>query len=192
MAIETRRGDWMQTFTGRAFYPMDPRPEDIDILDIGHHLGMICRYGGAVSKFYSVAEHSVLLAKYVLEKKPGDTQLALQALLHDAAEAYICDIPRPLKRCAGMAGYAEIEMAVEEAIQAHFGLQYPGKGPDLFLHDIDERIMVDEAQALLTRITNHWHQRLGAPLGVDVIGLSPADARGEFWLMYDRLTSAAS
>lgn len=54
-----RAGDWMQTFTGRQFWPMDPRPEDLDILDIAHALSLLCRFGGHCQRFYSVAEHSV-------------------------------------------------------------------------------------------------------------------------------------
>lgn len=187
-AAPTRRGDWIQTFSGREFYPMDPRPEDIDIIDIAHQLAMTCRYGGAVKRFYSVAEHSVLLACYVERMKPERKDLALQALLHDAAEAYICDIPRPLKRSVQMAGYVEAEMAIEEAIEAAFNLPYPGKGPDPWLHDIDTRIMIDEASVLLNHVTNEWHHKLGEPLGVDVIGLSPEKARGDFLVCFDRLT----
>jgi hypothetical protein len=91
-ATRDRRGDWMQTFTGRAFYPLDPRPEDIDPVDIAHALSLICRYGGHSSRFYSVAEHCVLMSHAVAPEH------ALWALLHDATEAYLGDMIRPLKR----------------------------------------------------------------------------------------------
>ena len=56
------RGSWMQTFTGRQFFPLDPHPNDVDPVDIAHALSLICRYGGHTRRFYSVAEHCVLLS----------------------------------------------------------------------------------------------------------------------------------
>jgi uncharacterized protein len=87
-----RKGDWMQTYSGRKFYPMDPREEEIDIEDIAHALSMICRYGGHTKAFYSVAEHCVLVASRCPEG------LELLGLLHDAAEAYIQDFISPIKK----------------------------------------------------------------------------------------------
>src|SRR4051812_20612492 len=86
------RGDWMQTYTGRAFWPLDAQPEDVDPLDIAAALSMLCRYGGHVSRFYSVAEHCLLMSEAVAPEH------ALWALLHDATEAYMGDMVRPLKR----------------------------------------------------------------------------------------------
>lgn len=59
------RGDWMQTYTGRRFYPLDPRSDEIDPADIAHALSLLCRYGGHVDRFYSVAEHCVLMSEWV-------------------------------------------------------------------------------------------------------------------------------
>ena len=73
-----RKGNWMQTFTGRQFWPADPRADEIDIRDIAHALSMQCRYAGHCTQFYSVAEHCVLLANAIPEQK-------LWALLHDAS-----------------------------------------------------------------------------------------------------------
>ena len=61
--LEQRKGDWMQTATGGVFWPVDPRPEDVEIEDIAHALSLICRYCGHVREFYSVAQHSVLVAR---------------------------------------------------------------------------------------------------------------------------------
>src|SRR5438128_5709421 len=105
------RGDWMQTYTGRRFYPLAPAIEDVDLRDIAHSLAHQCRYAGHVDRFYSVAEHCVLLSRAV------PAEYALDALLHDAAEAYVVDVPRPLKR--NLAGYAEIEdRALSTILQA--------------------------------------------------------------------------
>lgn len=82
---------WIQTFTGRAFWPLRPRAEDVRIEDIAHALAMKCRFGGMTRQFYSVAQHSVLVSRIV---PPAD---ALWGLLHDAAEAYLPDVCRPIK-----------------------------------------------------------------------------------------------
>lgn len=103
-----RKGDWMQTYTGKQFWPIDPRAEEVDIRDIAHALSLICRYNGQCNRFYSVAEHSWHTSFLV----PPEHQLA--ALMHDATEAYVCDIPRPLKRF--LENYEQIEFEVWLAI----------------------------------------------------------------------------
>ena len=62
---------WIETYTGRKFWPLAPSPDDIDIFDIAQALSMTCRYKGHTNEFYSVAEHSVLLA----EKLPPHLRL---------------------------------------------------------------------------------------------------------------------
>ncbi|MDO4254358.1 MAG: hypothetical protein Q4C81_04310 [Kocuria sp.] len=86
-----QRGNWMQTYTGRRFYPLDSRPEDVDVVDVAHALSMQCRYNGHVRLFMSVAEHCVLVSRLV------PSEHALWGLLHDATEAYVGDMVRPLK-----------------------------------------------------------------------------------------------
>lgn len=190
--MSARRGDWLQTYTGVAFYPLDPLPEDISIRDIAHQLSMVCRYGGAVQRFYSVAEHCCILSDYVRQHRPDEPMLALQALLHDASEAYIGDVPRPLKWMPEMVGYREMEDRIERAVQKAFGLPAPGKGTDPLIPDIDTRIMIDEASVLLQRITNHWSSHLGEPLGVvsQIIGMGPQAAEARFLATYHALTVA--
>ena len=104
--MAARKGDWIQTFTGRAFYVLDPRPEDVDIEDIAHALSMQCRFAGHCREFYSVAQHSVTASWLV---PPED---ALWGLLHDAAEAYVVDLPRPIKRAWQLESYGIIDRDV--------------------------------------------------------------------------------
>jgi len=112
-----RKGDWIQTYTGIQFWPLDPLPHEIEIEDIAHALSLICRYAGHCSRFYSVAQHSILVSHFVPKK------LALTGLLHDASEAYISDIPKPVKNF--LPDYAIIEKAIEIAIAERYHLPFP-------------------------------------------------------------------
>lgn len=96
----------------------EPTPEMICIEDIAHALSYQCRFGGHLPKFYSVAQHS-LNCSYLIE----DKALKLEALLHDASEAYLLDIPRPIK--SGLTNYKQIEEGLMRVIFAKFGLLYP-------------------------------------------------------------------
>ena len=102
--------DWIQTYTGRKFYPTHPRAADVHILDIAHHLSLRCRFSGGCREFYSVAQHSVLVSQMVPE------QDALWGLLHDAAEAYTGDLIRPLKHRPELRPFLEVEASIETVI----------------------------------------------------------------------------
>jgi hypothetical protein len=110
-----RKGDWICTNSGVHYYPLDPRAHEVRITDIAYALSKLCRYGGHCSDFYSVAEHSVL-ASYLVPAR-----LALSALLHDAAEAYLVDLPRPIKRHIVL--YQQIEHMNEIMVARHFRLR---------------------------------------------------------------------
>jgi len=112
-----RKGDWCQTYLGKKFYPLDPRPEDFYIEDIAHALSNLCRFGGHSSEFYTVAQHSVIISDLC------SPQNALWGLLHDGMEAYLVDIPRPVKRC--LPDYIECEQLVMENMAKAFNLPMP-------------------------------------------------------------------
>lgn len=100
----------MQTHSGIAFWPLDPRPDEIEIADIAHALSMICRFNGHCRRFYSVAEHSCRVAEFVRDRqRPCQREVFRQALLHDAAEAYFGDVVRPIKRLDAMSAYRAAE-----------------------------------------------------------------------------------
>lgn len=109
----------MLTYTGKKFYPYEPKMDQIDIQDIAHALAHICRFAGHVRRFYSVAEHSVHVSNIVLEKTK-DPNLALYGLLHDASEAYLVDIPHPVKK--GLKQYKELEESVMCLVRGKYGL----------------------------------------------------------------------
>lgn len=114
-----RRGDWMITASGRRFYPLDPRPEDLDWGDVAHHLARLCRYGGAVAGWYSVAEHSCLMADWFLAR--GETVNARYALIHDGPEFAIGDIIRPIK--PELPDFKRIEAPIERMMLVAAGLE---------------------------------------------------------------------
>jgi hypothetical protein len=96
--------------------PTRPVVDDLHIEDIAHALALECRFGGHVREHYSVAQHCVLVSWHV------PRHLRLEALLHDAAEAYLKDIPRPFKKAPQMLGYRAVEQVFESAIALRFGL----------------------------------------------------------------------
>lgn len=179
---------WMQTFTGKQFRPFTAKPEDIDPEDIAHALSMICRYGGHSRRFYSVAEHCVLMANYALEDASPEAQgrareTALWCLLHDAAEAYIGDMVRPLKVTPRFGAYRELDDKLTAAIAVRFDAPvYGGKLiPDL-VKSYDSRILLDERAAVLTPPPQQWdvdEQGL-KPLGVQIRCWSPGEAESEY------------
>lgn len=135
---ECATSGWFETFTGRKFSILDPQPEDICIHDIAHALALTCRYGGQCKHFYSVAQHSILVA----EKCKEENQL--WGLMHDAAEAYIGDMPKPFKPF--MANFDEIEEKIIAVIADKFGLPMPMPTQ---VHTIDRKMLVTEAAVLL-------------------------------------------
>lgn len=139
-----RKGDWIQTHNGVSFYPLDPRVEDIQIEDIAHSLSMQCRFNGHIKEFYSVAEHCVHASYCVEEDK-------LEALLHDASEAYICDIPRPIKPM--LSEYKEIEKNIERKIAEKFQLQYPWSDE---IKSADNYMLYLEAHQLMKFKPANW------------------------------------
>lgn len=131
------RGGYIVTYTGRKFYALDPQPEDISILDIAHGLAMTCRYAGQIGKFYSVAEHSVLVATNC----PVDDRLA--GLLHDAAEAYIGDVPSPFK--SDISNYRSIENKILKVIFDKYNV----KSLSSSIKHVDEYALHTEAAILI-------------------------------------------
>ena len=135
---ETRYGDWMQTFTGRQFYPLDPRPEEIFIEDIAHALSLMNRYGGHTLFPYPVGQHSVILSYLV------DPQFSFLALMHDASEAYLCDIPRPVKY--DLTNYTSIEDNLMKIISIKYKFVWPM--PPEIKHADNRMLTTEKAQVL--------------------------------------------
>jgi 5'-deoxynucleotidase YfbR-like HD superfamily hydrolase len=168
----------MQTCSGKQFWPLDPRADEVSIIDIAHALSMICRFGGHCEQFYSVAEHSVHVSLIV------PPELALLGLLHDATEAYVLDVPRPLK--PALVGYKDIENGVWAAIAEKFGL--PLEMPAA-IKDADNAVLLAEAAAIMKSHPALWNIP-GEPADVDIRCWSPIEARGRFILRFAELTAS--
>lgn len=171
-----RHGDWMQTYSGRKFWPVDPRPEEVFIEDIAHALSMICRFGGHSLVFYSVAQHSVLVARNLRREHKR------WGLMHDASESYVMDIPRPLKYF--IPGYKGIENNVMRAISLRYGL---GDMP-ADIKRVDNAILADEMSQLMAPPPEEWHLP-EPPLGINIKPWGPKRAKTEFMKEFTKLFS---
>ncbi len=140
---------WIQTHSGRRFNPTNPNPDAIVIQDIAHALSMQCRFSGHCKKFYSVAQHSVLVS-YIC-----DSQDALWGLLHDASEAYLVDVPRPLKRSGKFGAYIEFESKMQEAICRRFALPFQEPAS---VKKADTKLLATEARDLMSPLHSDWDQ----------------------------------
>jgi 5'-deoxynucleotidase YfbR-like HD superfamily hydrolase len=173
--MKNRIGDWALTFTGRRFWPLSPRIEDLDIDDIAHALSNICRFGGHCREFYSVAQHSVLVSRLVPE------HLAFTGLMHDATEAYLGDMVRPLKY--SLPQFLEIEDALWRVIARRFELplRLPAE-----VKEADEIALMTERRDLIVRTPEGWGVQ-AEPAKETIVPLAPAEAREEFIQRYRNL-----
>lgn len=177
---ETRLGNWMQTYTGRQFWPIDPRPEEVFLDDIAPPLAKACRYAGHCEGFYSVAEHSVLVSLVV---PPED---ALTALLHDATEAYLVDVPRPVKQY--LQGYKEIENRLWGAISRKFELP---QDMAQSIKEADNAVLLAEQQQIMKPPPAPWCVP-GEPAPVRIIGWDPERAEMFFRGRFEHITTGCS
>lgn len=177
----TSRGNWIQTYLGNKFYPLDPRPEDFETEDIAHALGMICRYGGHVAEFYSVAEHCIIMS-YLVPK-----EYALTALMHDAAEAYIQDLPRPIKRM--LPEYSVMEDVILLALAQQFPIILEGGGelPDI-VNELDAKMLVTERNKLMPFTRHRWEQDDLEVVDFPINKFSPLEAKNQYLLRLRELT----
>jgi len=176
------------TYAGKYVDPLDFKPEDADIGVIAHALSNICRFTGHLSKFYSVAQHSVHVAERVMELT-NDPHLGMRALLHDASEAYIADVSRPVKRHSEMGTYRMVEIAIQRAIYTKFGCLLNTTGERDWITNADNDLLGLEAVQL-----GGWNIDDGTGLWPDkpsfyrtIISLRPESAKYLFLGYYHDL-----
>jgi hypothetical protein len=177
------KGDWIQTFSGRHISPFHLTGEEIVIEDIAHALSHLCRFGGHAQRFYSVAQHSLVVSLCC------PAEHALWGLLHDAAEAYLSDIPRPIKRHLPM--YRETEDRLLRTIAERFALSWPMPG---IVKEVDTAALGTEAQHLMGNIDDWADLRNVQPLVpaerlVPILDWTPAHAKQHFLDRFAALTS---
>jgi len=163
---------WIQTFTGKKFPLTHPDPDQIDILDIAHALSLLCRFNAHCTRFYSVAEHSIHVSHEV------DPELALVGLLHDAAEAYLGDVPSPLKK--QLHDFKVFEDTMEQAIGARFSVD-AALFKDRELKRADTQLLVDEQAVLMVAPPEPWPTGAPEPKKPERIkAWGPAKAKAQF------------
>lgn len=184
MSTATIRPPFIETVSGRRFEPLNPDPLDIDIGDIAHALSHQCRYSGHTKVHYSVAEHSVRVSE-LLEAWGADRTVQLWGLLHDASEAYLVDIPLPLKSTTVFAGYRDAEKVLMAAVCQQFSL--PVDEP----HDVreaDMKLLATEVRDLMPARPEHWSALSHGPLPDTVVPWGPEVARTRFLDRFKELT----
>lgn len=134
----------IRTFSGRYVDLLHPTTDMVCIEDIAHALSNECRFSGHTSRFYSVAEHSILCAVFVEDKEDQ-----FCALMHDATEAYLKDLPKPLKMLPEFEFYNELESRWWKVIAEKFYL--PAEIPES-VKRVDKRLLVTEQRDLMLRV----------------------------------------
>ena len=182
------RSEPILTYTGKWFYPLEPRPEDVDIRDIAHALSLICRFTGHVTYHYSVATHSIAVSELC---KP---HLALYGLLHDAGEAYLTDIAHPIKD-----GFMWHDVPFKE-IEDHLicviidGLGIPPANKIIWdaVDHVDKAVGVAESIQLM-RQQLKWGKRCRiSPANYHVVRSEPEIEEQRFLRLYKELMSNVS
>ena len=177
------------TCGGQYFDLLNPHKNEYHIEDIAHALSHVCRFAGHTREFYSVAQHSVLVARHVMCcTTPADiTAHGLAALLHDGAEAYIGDVASPLKQL--LPDYKIIEKRVEAALFAAFGIPHPLPG---IVKHFDLVLLSTEQRDLMPPHDDEWEILAGVAPTREVINpWHPEKARVEFLNTWKALAPAA-
>lgn len=167
---------WLQTYSGVKFNPRQPHVSDVRIEDIAHSLANVCRFGGHVIHFYSVAQHSVLISYAV--PRPW----ALQGLLHDSPEAYLGDVVKPLKVL--LKDYKEMENGIWRKVAKKFHVpvkMHPSVGIE------DARALATERRDLLDQ-GPRWSMLNGIkPWKEEIVPWAPSVAKAMFLRRFEEL-----
>ncbi|MDY3919465.1 MAG: HD domain-containing protein [Candidatus Limivivens sp.] len=153
--------DSITTYTKKQFTPLDPREEDIDIRDIAHALSLMTRANGHFPEFYSVGQHSVACCQEA-KARGCSGRVVLAALLHDASEAYLADITRPVKK--SLTVYLEAERRVQEAVYRKYLGSLPTEEESAQVKAVDDDCLYHEffhfmGEKLWEEEPRVWHEQ---------------------------------
>jgi hypothetical protein len=176
-------GPYLQTVSGRWVNPFDPDPDQLDASDIARALANQCRFGGHSRVFYSVAQHAVIVSE-VIERRGGDVEDVFAALMHDATEAYLGDMPHPLKHRSPLgAAFKQAEDSLEQALRDRFHIK--ADVPEI--KRVDRALLATERRAFSSEDW-HWPELEGVePLELELEALSPDEAAEAFARRYAEL-----
>ena len=133
--------EYLTTYTKVPFNTFDPDEDKIDIKDIAHALSMMTRANGHYPEFFSVGQHSIQCCKEAM-KRNYVPEIALACLLHDASEAYLADITRPVKQF--LPGYLEIEKRLQDTIYEKFLGRVPTETEQTAISSVDDTLLYYE------------------------------------------------
>ncbi|ADG67964.1 hypothetical protein Plim_2137 [Planctopirus limnophila DSM 3776] len=168
---------WIQTYSGKRVDLLDPQPHQIHIDDIAHALSVVNRFNGHTRRAYSVAEHSI----FVCNQLPRELQLA--GLLHDAAEAYLGDVTRPLKALIADI-YKPIENRFNEVIGQKFSVD-PKHFDHPLVHAADLLALASERHQLMrTPCPHEWEMELPDPVAIDPSRREPGQVYVHFMQVF--------
>jgi uncharacterized protein len=181
-------GPYLQTVSGRWVNPFDPDPDQLDAGDIARALANQCRFGGHSRVFYSVAQHSVIVSELV-EQRGGDAEDVFAALMHDASEAYLGDMPHPIKHRSSLgAAFKAAEDHLEAALRERFGIK--AHVPEI--KRADRALLATERRAFSGEGW-HWPELEGVePLELELTALAPDEAAQAFAQRYAELDARRS
>ncbi len=179
------RPEFIETFTGRRFLPLAPVADDICVQDIAHALSNQCRFSGHTKEFYSVAEHSVRVSE-LLQDWGCSKDIQLWGLIHDASEAYLVDIPAPLKHTDAFFEYRRSEARLMVAICRRLGL--PVAEPER-VRWADATLLATEARDLMAYLPEHWAGLVAKPLADKIEPWRPSTAEEAFIQRYEALAA---
>jgi hypothetical protein len=167
---------WILTYTGKKFNPAQCRQGDLDVTDIAHSLSLQTRFNGHCTSFYSVAEHCVRVSKIL------DREFAMWGLLHDAAEAYLGDLPRPVKK--QFPAFQDMEEELLRVVSKKFGLAWPMPEE---VCQADDILLVTEYRDLMRSGSGTLLKISAIPLASKIKPVSSSTARRQFLARFQEL-----
>lgn len=181
---QERVGDFIQTYSGNFFYPLNPREEDFKVVDIAHSLSNLCRFTGHGERFYSVGEHSIHCAR-VARKLGLSTLIQLYCLGHDASESVMNDLARPVKQ--NVPQYKDLEDSIMSVMWEVMGIPKPTKDDYNIVKLIDNTLLVHEIEQLMKR-QGYTPDFAYSPIYVDLsVGYGAGESKKDFLDIYTKL-----